>query len=672
MSYCDKIDIIKLFNKRILFIDIETIGLPCQKGDGDTKPEEKFYNYKNNEKYENSRMMQISYYYDKYYGDNIPKLEEVKNYIIKPNNFKVSGTEFHKITEEIANKKGIKILDAINEIKNLILKDKIDYIVGYNPHFDINILMNELHRINYNKTLEKIEKMIKDKKIIDIAQICLKINIIKHKKKYQISKQSDIYIKLFNEEQKNSHDSQYDVLNLIKITNNIYNKIFLHCKKEYDKELLNYIEYYFKNNYFDLEEQKYEKNNNIILDNKLHIYDNYLIYPEKIKIKDALKIYYGQEYNENDYKIFQQIKESYSISLFPHYNLVYKQISFFGSEMMTELIDIENEEINLNFFENVILKNEYTIRVKLNNIYILDYEDENDYNIINIFEHIYNIGNYEYTHNIVNKFEFQYVINYDKQKLKEQIEELNLKQMQHKYDEESDRENNEENKNKIKNKINNKIKLKILGYNLFYGESQEQIKFINENYYDILFLSESSENAINSFKNYKGYNIKSHCGYTYLGINKKIKIDELKLIEMQGVIIIHLRINNKEIILGSIHLAPFKENIKTRNKQLNIIMNELTKLNLINIPIILGGDTNMRHEENVDEFDLTDVYLIKKENKYLTTYPNRNFKDEKLKFTPKNDFRYDRFFIKNCDHRDFKTIENNSSDHLGIEMCIEF
>ncbi len=84
----------------------------------------------------------------------------------------------------------------------------------------------------------------------------------------------------------------------------------------------------------------------------------------------------------------------------------------------------------------------------------------------------------------------------------------------------------------------------------------------------------------------------------------------------------------------------------------------------------MGGDTNMRHEENVIMFDLVDVYLLTNENKYSTTCPNRNFKDDRLKFTPKNDFRYDRFFIKNCSATTFKTIENNDSDHLAIETII--
>jgi len=149
MSYSEPIDIIKLFNKKILFLDIETIGLPEQKGDANTKPENKFYDYINNEKYEKSRMVQISYYYDEDYNSIIPEANDITNYIVKPKFFKVYGTEYHCITDDIANTKGMIISKALKEFASLILNDEIDYIVGYNPYFDINILMNELHRINW-------------------------------------------------------------------------------------------------------------------------------------------------------------------------------------------------------------------------------------------------------------------------------------------------------------------------------------------------------------------------------------------------------------------------------------------------------------------------------------------------------------------------------------------
>jgi hypothetical protein len=687
MSYSEELDIIKLFGKKVLFIDVETIGLPIQKINKEYKPEERFYHYSENEKYENSRMIQISYKYYENYNEKICDITEIIDYIIRPDGFEVNGTDFHTITNEIANENGIKINKALREIINFLLQDEIDFIVGYNIYFDINILMNELYRINKIKTLGKIQKLIDDKKIIDIAQICAKMNLveIKNKKKYQISKQSMIYKKLFDKEQQNSHNSKYDVLNLIEITNNLYCKIMKNLKNN-KYELLQYIDNYFKNDYLEkIDKRKIELYETRYVDKK------YINYPEKIKIKNALQIYYGDEYDDNDYRIFLLLKKFNCITLFPYYDILESRVNMYCSPYLTpnQLINIDTEEINLNYFVNDILyninNNNDKIRLKLYNLYFLDLDNFNDCHFNIIFNHY--LENYIVNYEIIGIENFYgddddgkyiYIVEYDKEILEKKIIEIEKNKEKNKiiinceYPELYDISDNTSHKScnffDI-NKCNKTINFKILGYNLFNGETDRQLEFITLNNYDILFLSESSINIIKSLQEkYIGYSVKSHCGYTYLGINKKITMNIIKKIEMNGIIFLHVKINNKyEIIFGSVHLAPFKENIKVRNEQLKIIMNELPK----NIPVIFGGDTNMREEESVAEFELDDVYLLKKENKYYSTYPNRNFTSDKLKFIPKNNFRYDRFFTKNCKCLNFITIDNNESDHLAIESIIE-
>ena len=78
----------------------------------------------------------------------------------------------------------------------------------------------------------------------------------------------------------------------------------------------------------------------------------------------------------------------------------------------------------------------------------------------------------------------------------------------------------------------------------------------------------------------------------------------------------------------------------------------------------------------IDEYELIDVFKQNGySNEYYLTYPNREFmtnsKDPRIKFVPKNDFRYDRFFIKNCEAKEFKTIPNQNSDHLAINVIID-
>ncbi len=205
--------------------------------------------------------------------------------------------------------------------------------------------------------------------------------------------------------------------------------------------------------------------------------------------------------------------------------------------------------------------------------------------------------------------------------------------------------------------------MKILAYNLFLGEKKEQIDYINNNDFDIIFLSEASENVIETFNNYIGDKIDSHCGYTYLGINQKHNIDILLIIKLIGCVVFHVKINNVEIILGSLHLLPYKENKKKRHEQINRIYEDLEYNNLLHLPIILGGDTNMTDDDTfIDSYEFITFTDI--------TYPNRMCKDSRITMIPKNNFKYDRFFIKDCSVLHFKTIPNNLSDHLAININI--
>jgi|LakMenE01Jun11ns_1017448.scaffolds.fasta_scaffold9953507_3 hypothetical protein len=216
-----------------------------------------------------------------------------------------------------------------------------------------------------------------------------------------------------------------------------------------------------------------------------------------------------------------------------------------------------------------------------------------------------------------------------------------------------------------------KIKLNILSYNLFYGESLKQIEFINEMNYDILFLSEASKDVLINFENYRGTISNSHCYNLYLGINNKYKIEVIEEYTFRGIILLHVKIDNKEVILGSIHLEPGPNSQNKRFEQLELIIEVIKEMNSNKVPIIIGGDTNMINNINMVWFDLYDVYLYESNSKYKVTYPNKNFNDERIIYKTKNEYRYDRFFIKNCKYISFKTIENNDSDHLAITTTVE-
>ncbi len=217
--------------------------------------------------------------------------------------------------------------------------------------------------------------------------------------------------------------------------------------------------------------------------------------------------------------------------------------------------------------------------------------------------------------------------------------------------------------------------LNILAYNLFQGEDEEQINFIKENNYDILFLSETSNDIDKKLNNYIGDKIESHCGFTYLGINKKFNVKILNVFKSAGIVIFHVKFNemiNDEIVLCSVHLAPYKKNAKIRNIQIFKIHEILEDLNVLHLPIIIGGDTNMTDNEDdvVSDYGLIDVYLNNQDEYYYSTYPNREYINERITFVSPTDFRYDRFFIKNCEPVEFNIIPNNNSDHLAINLII--
>jgi endonuclease/exonuclease/phosphatase family metal-dependent hydrolase len=211
-----------------------------------------------------------------------------------------------------------------------------------------------------------------------------------------------------------------------------------------------------------------------------------------------------------------------------------------------------------------------------------------------------------------------------------------------------------------------KLLLNILSYNLFHGEDEIQTNYINDNNFDIIFLQETSKNI--NLQNYIGDKVNSHCGYTYIGINKKLDFKILGVYKNNGIIINHIIINNMQMIIGSLHLHWGKDGNTQRLSQLDNINKLLIDKKLNHLPMVLGGDTNMRDYEKFDKF--SDIYLLNKNKNFYLTYPNREFKDSRITYITEYNFRFDKFYIKNCNYKNFETIPNVSSDHLAIKTTI--
>jgi DNA polymerase III epsilon subunit-like protein len=223
MSYVKLDDFNSLKSKRVLFIDIETTGLP-NRISNKNKPEEVYFSHTSNMDYDNSRIVQIGWkYYKNFDADkiDIDNIDKVKNVIIKPKNFIISknNTSIHKISHDMAVEKGMNIRKILNGNLGYSIEN-CDKIVAYNAFFDVKILMNEMYRIGYNKILGVMENMVNKKNILcvgQLARLCCNPDGWICKFPYQIPSQQEVYKKCFEKDINGAHNAQNDVVAMISI-----------------------------------------------------------------------------------------------------------------------------------------------------------------------------------------------------------------------------------------------------------------------------------------------------------------------------------------------------------------------------------------------------------------------------------------------------------------------
>lgn len=227
MSYTNFDTIKKLNNSNVFFFDLETTGLPinCKR---ETKPEESYPDYKENQHYDCSRIVQIGWIYVQNFKFNEPvDPNNINSEIIKPKNFTIPelAIKIHNITNEYAKQNGKKIKKVFMD--KFIQKIKeCDYIAGYNVFFDVNILLNELYRCGLIETIEIITNLVSNKKVICIGQLARQYFKYTYGNKYfetpySFPAQKTIYMKIFNKELKNQHNAKFDILATIEVMNSI-------------------------------------------------------------------------------------------------------------------------------------------------------------------------------------------------------------------------------------------------------------------------------------------------------------------------------------------------------------------------------------------------------------------------------------------------------------------
>ena len=197
-----------------MILDLETTGLPIRKGFNN------YYHYSNLNKYDTSRIVQISWGIYKQDGEKIL----LRDFVIKPSGFNIpeQSTKIHGIPHNYAKKYGIELLKVIEYLEKDI--NKINVIIAHNLNFDINILLSELYRFkNFNLT-----NKIKNTKKICTAQttkgiLQIKI-IINYEYIYKLPNLVELYYWCFGKELTGAHNSKKDVTNL--------SKIYFYLKKE--------------------------------------------------------------------------------------------------------------------------------------------------------------------------------------------------------------------------------------------------------------------------------------------------------------------------------------------------------------------------------------------------------------------------------------------------------
>lgn len=204
--------------KSVMILDTETTGLPCG-GSGEYTGEKI---YKDLQKYDSARMIQVAWHYSKQFDANREN-DEVESHYVKSNYYVTpEALAVHKITNDELQKNGEPINEVLNRLEECILET--DYIVAHNAWFDVYIIMSEFYRNNYKNALRKMKEMIKNNHILCTKKhgrlICHLPQKCSEKTKKIICKMPklcELYEHFFQEYPEKAHHADDDVRTLLKI-----------------------------------------------------------------------------------------------------------------------------------------------------------------------------------------------------------------------------------------------------------------------------------------------------------------------------------------------------------------------------------------------------------------------------------------------------------------------
>jgi DNA polymerase III epsilon subunit-like protein len=150
--------------------------------------------------------------------DNHFKYEDVKDYIIKREDFEITNGDFHGITNDISDTTGVDFNVVAVDIFYEMLK-KVTHIVAHNIGFDVGVIKSELYRRNLQYIIDEL-----DKKTLLCTMKHMKpiLKIINPYGNYKNPSLNEIYKYNFKTDVENAHNSLYDVYNLHKVVEHMY------------------------------------------------------------------------------------------------------------------------------------------------------------------------------------------------------------------------------------------------------------------------------------------------------------------------------------------------------------------------------------------------------------------------------------------------------------------
>lgn len=184
----------------LLIFDLETNGLPRY------VKSNIYPNYLDKKRYETCRIVQMSYILCDSKHFNII---DSKSFIIKSDGFRITNPEYHGITDEISQSKGVDFLSIVKEL--LPILQLSDCIVAHNLQFDSNTLKSELARYELKEVLNEMNKKSEVCSMQVTRSMVGAVNKKNHRKNPNLA---ELFKFSTGNEISNAHNSEYDTLHL--------------------------------------------------------------------------------------------------------------------------------------------------------------------------------------------------------------------------------------------------------------------------------------------------------------------------------------------------------------------------------------------------------------------------------------------------------------------------